>query len=173
MLHLGILGAGACAAPWVRAETFLSISEAQQLIFPGRAFEPFDLHLEDVQVKAIKARSGMSVHQRKPRLWKGSLGDWFWLDQVIGKHEFIDLAVGIAADGSIQGIEILTYRESYGSEVRNEKWRQQFRGKTSLAVPMKLDQQIHNISGATLSCRHLTDAANRWLATWELVLKHL
>ena len=90
---------------------------------------------------------------------------------MIGKHEFIDLAVGLGAQGQVKGIEILTYRESYGDEIMNPKWRDQFTGKG--AEVLVLDEQIKNISGATMSCRHVTDGVNRLTATWQQVLQYV
>ena len=46
----------------------------------------------------------------------------------------------------------------------------QFVGKTSQS-PLKLDRDIKNISGATLSCRHVTDGVKRLLAFYEIALK--
>jgi hypothetical protein len=154
----------------VRAETYLSVDEARTLIWPGLQFMPVDVVLTSDQQKAIKRASGVRV--RVPRLsaWRATTGDWFLVDQVIGKHEYIDIAIGISQAGAIAGIEILTYRESYGDEVRHPKWRAQFRGRTT-AAPLRLDDPIQNISGATLSCSHITDAANRLLQTWQLVLR--
>jgi Na+-translocating ferredoxin:NAD+ oxidoreductase RnfG subunit len=43
-------------------------------------------------------------------------------------------------------------------------------GKTSQS-PLKLDRDIKNISGATLSCRHVTDGVKRLLAFYEVALK--
>jgi Na+-transporting NADH:ubiquinone oxidoreductase subunit NqrC len=96
-------------------------------------------------------------------------GSWLIFDDVIGKHEFIDIAVAISSGGQVLGIEVLQYRETYGGEVRNPKWRAQFHGKTS-ASELKLDDDVRNISGATLSCRHITDGIKRLLHTWRLVL---
>ena len=53
--------------------------------------------------------------------------------------------------------------------MRNAKWRAQFAGKDARA-PLKLDVDIKNISGATLSSRHITDGVKRLLATHALVL---
>ena len=92
------------------------------------------------------------------------------VDEVVGKHEFFTIAVGLNADGSVKQIEIMDYKESYGYEVRNEAWRKQFTGKTS-AAPLKLTDDIKNISGATLSCRHVTDAVKRLLATYDIAIK--
>jgi len=66
-------------------------------------------------------------------------------------------------------VEILEYRETYGDQVRNEAWRAQFTGKTH-AAPLKLGTDIQNISGATLSSRHITDGVKRLLTTYDLVL---
>ena len=89
----------------------------------------------------------------------------------MGKHEMITYAVGILADGTLKGIEILEYRESYGYQVQSKEWRSQFVGKNSTA-DIKLNQDIHNISGATLSCKHLTDGVKRLLIMHDLALKN-
>ena len=54
----------------------------------------------------------------------------------------------------------MVYRETYGYEIRNDKWRAQFVGKNANSK-LKLDDDIKNISGATLSCRHITDGVKR------------
>ena len=82
----------------------------------------------------------------------------------------ITYAVGIAPNGSVKGIEILEYVESYGYEVADSQWRKQFIGKTA-SDPVKLNQDIQNISGATLSSKHLTDGVKRILVLYELALK--
>ena len=56
------------------------------------------------------------------------------VDKVIGKVELIDYAVGIGADGAVRQVEILSYRESHGSEMRLPAWRRQFVGKTAAAA---------------------------------------
>lgn len=156
----------------VRASTYLSIAEAQAALWPGQMLKPYTVTLTTDQQQAIKKASGTQVRSATLQAWRTTDGDWFIVDQVIGKHEFIDVAVGISHAGVLTGIEILTYRESYGDQVRNPKWRAQFQGRTS-AERLELDQQIRNISGATLSCSHITDAANRLLQTWKLVLRSL
>ena len=72
------------------------------------------------------------------------------------------------ANGAVKQIEVMDYRENYGSAVRDETWRKQFTGKKP-GAKLKLDDDIKNISGATLSCRHITDGVRRLLATYELV----
>ncbi len=85
------------------------------------------------------------------------------VDAVLGKFEQIDYAVAVDAAGKVLAIEILTYREGHGAEVRLPAWRNQFVGKTA-ADPVKIGSDIANISGATLSCTHITDGVHRLVA---------
>ena len=47
---------------------------------------------------------------------------WFFVDQVIGKHELITDALGINLDGSVRQIQVIEYLEVYGSQVRYANW---------------------------------------------------
>ena len=118
----------------------------------------------------IEQASGVRVLHGEQKVWRVSSGGWFIVDEVVGKHEFITYAVGLDANGSVKQIEVMDYRETYGGEIRNENWRVQFVGKTNQS-PLKLDRDIKNISGATLSCRHVTDGVKRLLAFYEIALK--
>ena len=172
-MQSSVVGALLVLTRTTRAETFLSVEEAQTLIWPKSILRKHMITVTASQAREIKSLSGMSVHRLNLSAWRSAEGDWFLLDQIIGKHEFIDLAVGISRAGMLAGVEVLTYRESYGGEVRNAKWRAQFQGKSVNELPLKLDQAIKNISGATLSCRHITDGVNRLLATWQTVLRQI
>lgn len=152
------------------ATVYLTVEQAQAAIFPGVALTPASAKLTAAQHSAIEKASGVRVRSDEIRAWRTANGDWFIVDEVLGKHEFITYAIGIDATGAVTGIEIMDYRETYGGEVKNEKWRAQFKGKTSTA-PLKLDGDIKNISGATLSSRHITDGVKRLLATYEIALK--
>jgi len=79
--------------------------------------------------------------------------------------------VALTRDGAVRSVEILDYRETYGGEIRNANWRQQFVGKR-FGSQLQLDKDIKNISGATLSSRHVTDGVRRLLATWQVVLRN-
>lgn len=150
--------------------TYLTLEQAQAAIFPGAQLTAAPMTLTKEQVAAIEKKSGVNVRKPEVQLWKSSDGGFFIVDEVVGKHEFFTIAVGLNADSSVKQIEIMDYKETYGYEVRNEAWRKQFVGKTS-AAPLKLTDDIKNISGATLSCRHVTDAVKRLLATHDIALK--
>jgi len=102
-------------------------------------------------LRTIEARQGATVLGRVV------------VDAVLGKFEQIDYAVALDAAGKVLAVEILTYREGHGAEVRLPAWRNQFVGKTA-ADPVRIGADIANISGATLSCTHITDGVHRIVA---------
>jgi hypothetical protein len=161
------LSAACPASTW--AVSYLNLEQAQQAIFPGARLRANDVELTPDQRKAIEKASGVPVRQPKVRAWKVDGGGWFLVDEVIGKHEFITYALGLNADGSIRQIEVMDYRENYGGEVRRDPWRSQFVGKRH-GARLVLNDDIRNITGATLSCRHLTEGVRRLLATHAIVL---
>ena len=161
----------AVLAPVVaHATVYLTIEQAQQAIFPGVQLQKANFVLSEEQRKAIEARAGVRVPATEIKAWKTADGSYFIVDEVVGKHDFITYAVGITPAGVVRQIEIMDYRETYGYQIRNADWRAQFAGKTA-AAPFKLDQDIKNISGATLSCRHITDGVKRLLVTFDVALK--
>jgi Na+-translocating ferredoxin:NAD+ oxidoreductase RnfG subunit len=151
------------------ATTYLSTEQAQALMFPGARLTPEFRTLTDAQVAAIQKDSGVDVLSKDLKAWRAADGGWFILDRVVGKHEFITFALALTAEGAVKDIEILDYRESYGDQVRGAAWRAQFSGKRH-GAPVKLGKDIKNISGATLSSKHVTDGVRRLLSTWALVL---
>lgn len=145
--------------------------KAAELIFPGQALSGKELELSESEVDSIKAKSNENIRHKKLKMFSSAQGVVF-IDQVLGKHEFITYAVGIDKSGAVSGIEIIEYRESYGHQIRREPWRKQFLGKTVLS-PIKLDEDIKNISGATLSCAHVTGGVRRLLSTYDVIKKRI
>lgn len=162
-LGLGLLTPVAIVA---HASIYLSEDQAAQVIFPAKKLERKEITLNADQIAAIEKASGEKVRSPKLVAFVGSDKDAVFIDQVLGKHEFITIAVGIASDGTIRGVEILEYRETYGGQVRNPDWRKQFTGKTATA-PLKINSDIKNISGATLSSVHVTGGTRRLVRTYE------
>jgi len=154
----------------VYATVYLSAEQAQQTIFPGGVFTEETIALTDAQAREIARRAGIAVTRKSLPVWKEQGGGLFLVDQVIGKHDYITYALGLNPDGSVKQLEIMEYRESYGYEVRNPRWRAQFAGKTA-ASPLRLDDDIRNISGATLSCRHVAEGVKRMLALYDVALR--
>lgn len=158
------------SASW--GNVYLSTEQAQQAMFPGVKLSQVRLAMTQEQRDALRGRSGVYEPFKEDRVWAVDGGGFFVLDDVVGKHETITYAVGINRDGSVKQIEILEYRETYGSEVRDVAWRKQFVGKT-LEAPLKLNKDIVNITGATLSSKHVTDGVRRVLIVHDMLLKGL
>lgn len=161
--------------PPALAERFLTIAEAQNICFPQATdFEARVLRFTAQEAAAVEKRGGVPVRNRGNRFWvakdNGTILGVLLLDYVVGKHELIDYVVAISPEGEVRQVEVLEYRESYGGEIRGTKWREQFKGKTAKS-PLRLSDDIYNISGATLSCRHVTQGIKRLLATFEVVLR--
>jgi hypothetical protein len=151
------------------AVTYLTVDQAQTLMFEGSVLTRDTRTLSAAEVQAIETDSGVKVANPQVNAWHDQAGGWFILDQVIGKHEFINYAIALDATGTLRQLEILDYHESYGGEVHLPAWRRQFVGKRH-GAPVRINGDIKNISGATLSCTHVTEGVRRLLATYALVL---
>ncbi|HXX11475.1 MAG TPA: FMN-binding protein [Burkholderiales bacterium] len=170
-----LLPAALVAPAAAYAAEYLTVPQAQQLLFAeADRFVDAAVELSDDQRKAIEDKSGVRQRWKKQAVWRaekaGQLLGWFIVDEVVGKHEFITYAAGLTPDGKVRGIEILAYRETHGYQVRNPEWRHHFEGKT-LADPFKLEQDIPNIAGATLSCKNVTNGVKRLLALQQVMLR--
>jgi FMN-binding domain len=164
-----IPAAAICIVQSAQATVFMSVEQAQALMFPGATLVPDFRSLSAAQATAIEKSSDTHVLDKQVRAWKVSTGGWFIVDQVVGKHDFIPFALALDQHGAVQAVEILEYREAYGAEIRNEHWRAQFVGKTHDSA-LRLTKDIQNISGATLSSKHVTDGVRRLVATYAIVL---
>jgi Na+-translocating ferredoxin:NAD+ oxidoreductase RnfG subunit len=162
---LALAPAGAFAVEYMSAE------QAAKLMFPdAERFEARALTLDAAQMQQLAARgvAPRSAQWNVQAALRGTqvLG-YVVTDAVIGKFELIGYAVGLTADGAVKQVEILSYRESHGHEIRLPAWRKQFVGKTA-AAPLRVGDDIANISGATLSCSHVTEGVRRIVAVVEL-----
>ena len=157
------------------AVDYLSAEQAARLMFPDAdRFESRDIDLDAAQLQALAAQGVQprSAHWAVRIAQRGGTPLGFVVvDEVIGKFELITYAVGIGADGAVKQVEVLSYRESHGHEIRLPAWRKQFIGKTSTS-PLKVGEDIANISGATLSCTHVTDGVKRIVAVVAFARRH-
>ena len=174
-IHLAALALTTTASAAAFATQYLTVDQAQRVMFPeASAFRDASLQLSTEQMRQVEKLAGVparSVNWRVFAAHKGetSLG-YVILDDVIGKFELISYAVALNPDASIRQVEILAYRESHGFEIRNAAWRKQFAGK-SVQSGLSVGEGIANISGATLSCTHVTDGVRRIAAIAQVALK--
>ena len=162
-------------APAAYATRYLTVEEAQRLAVPAATqFVEAHVIFRPSDVATIERRSGQRVQARGQQVWRaqadGRLLGFFIVDYVIGKHLVIDYSVALEPDGRVKGVEVLEYRESYGSEITSHSWLRQFVGKTGRDA-VTVDKDIRNISGATLSSQHVTEGVKRILAFYETCLR--
>jgi len=168
-----VVGLSILVAPiFAQAKIYVSSEQAQQILFPNKVLSKSPIIITDDLQEKLRAASSIRHPFQGDRIWRSSDGGWFVIDEVVGKHEMITYAVALNAKGSVLGIEVLEYVESYGYEVAEAQWRKQFVGKT-INDPIKLNQDIQNIGGATLSCKHLTDGVKRITVLYDLTLKNM
>lgn len=163
--------ASAAAPTSVFAVDYMTADQAAKLMFPDAdSFDARTVTLDAAQLRQLDEQGVRGRSARWPvrvaRRGGAALG-FVVTDDVIGKVELISYAVGIGLDDTVKQVEILSYRESHGFEIRLPAWRKQFVGKGAESA-LRIGEDISNISGATLSCTHVTDGVRRIVAVMAL-----
>ncbi|MBS0157440.1 MAG: FMN-binding protein [Nitrospira sp.] len=149
------------------AEVFLTEEEALKLMFPKSArIRKETLHLPPDKKAVIESRIGWNFPEESFEVYIGETGthiDGYALVQnTIGKHKPMTYMVGVDAQGLVSNVELLVFREARGSEVRTKRFNVQYEGK-SVLDPVRINKDIINISGATMSVRSMTAGIKRVL----------
>ena len=147
------------------AKTYMTVEQAQELMFPGASFTENFVTLDQDQFNAIIKASNVNVYDRHIKAWKVSTGGWFVLDQVRGKDDWISYAIAINEKGAVSRIEILECLDNYDG-ITIPEWRAQFCGKRNGS---QFDD-VQIISGSTLSSGQIAAGVRRVLATYAIVL---
>lgn len=149
------------------AEVFLTEDEALTLMFPKSERIRKDLiRLTPEKKDQIEERIGWKFPEEFFEVYIGETGaqiDGYALVQnTIGKHKPMTYMVGVDHTGHVLNVELLVFREARGSEVRTKRFNVQYEGKTA-SDPVRLNKDIINISGATMSVRSMTAGIKRVL----------
>jgi len=146
-LALLTLALGAAAAGWVRGEVYQEADAFVAEVF-GTVPAPKVLWLtKDIQAQAA-AILGHPPAQLRQRYWSDAHKS-VWILEEVGKEELITAGF-VVADGRVDHVRVLVYRESRGQEIRYPSFLKQFKG-AKLAQGARLDREIDGIAGATLS----------------------
>jgi len=149
------------------AEVYLTEEEALKLMFPRSTRIKKELLRVPADKKiTIEERIGWKFPEDSFDVYIGETGmqvDGYALVQhTIGKHKPMTYMVGVDRTGHVLNIELLVFREARGSEVRTKRFNVQYEGKTVLD-PVRINKDIINISGATMSVRSMTAGIKRVL----------
>jgi hypothetical protein len=120
--------------------------------FDGATPSPSVLWLTKPVRAQIKEILGHDYSGMRVRYWAQD-GRTAWILDEIGKYEPITTGI-VVADGHIERLKVLVYRETHGWEVKHPFFSDRFRG-AGADEKHDLDQPIDNIAGATLSVNAL------------------
>ena len=155
-------------------QVFLREADAPAALFgEGVRAARSTLALSPAELAALSQRVGRRVDQRDyPVLAvssaSGQLLGWIFVLDVVGQTLPITFAVGVRADGRVQDLQVMVYREPHGSEIRERRFRAQFAGKR-LEDPILVGKDVDAITGATISSHSATYAARKALALAEIL----
>ncbi len=149
------------------AEVYLSEEEALKLMFPKSERIKKDLlKIPSDKKTVIEERIGWKFPEEAFEVYIGETGaqidGYAFVQNTIGKHKPMTYMVGVDARGRVSNVELLVFREARGSEVRTKRFNVQYEGKT-VSDPVRLNKDIINISGATMSVRSMTAGIKRVL----------
>ena len=152
-------------------EVYLTEEQALKILFPkALKVQGEELRLAHEQKTRIEQRIGWKFPETFFRAFRaesnGKVEGYAVIQETIGKHRPITYIVGITPEGKVFAVEILVYRESKGSEVRRKRFNAQYEGKT-VQDPIRINKDIINITGATMSVRSVSAGVKRALVLAE------
>lgn len=108
----------------------------------------------------LAATYGHRFRDKRVRYWQAGSRS-AWLLEEIGKEK--PITIGVVVDNArLVSIAVLVYREGHGMEVADASFTGQFPGAALVdrdGNSNRLDRDIDNITGATLSVRAMTRTA--------------
>jgi hypothetical protein len=149
------------------AEVYLKEDESLKIMFPKSEQVRKELIKLSPEKKAlIEERIGWKFPEESFEVYIGETGTqidgYAVVQNTIGKHKPMTYMVGVDNKGLVSDIELLVFREARGSEVRQKRFNAQYEGK-SVLDPVRINKDIINISGATMSVRSMSAGIKRVL----------
>lgn len=149
------------------AEVFMTEEDAVKIMLAGSDRVRKDvIRLSREKKDAIEQRIGWKFPEESFELYIGETGDridgYAMVHNTIGKHKHMTYMVGVDNRGACTDVELLVFREAKGSEVRRKRFNAQYEGKT-VSDPIRINKDIINITGATMSVRSISAGVKRVL----------
>lgn len=149
------------------AEVFMTEDDAVKIMLPkSQRVRKEVLRLSQDKKDVIEQRIGWKFPEEAFEVYIGETGDkidgYAMVHNTIGKHKHMTYMVGVDPKGVCSDVELLVFREAKGSEVGRKRFNVQYEGKTVLD-PIRINKDIINISGATMSVRSISAGVKRVL----------
>ena len=150
------------------AQQLLTQRQAISKVFPGARFVATDSLRPDSAARAALERAlGRPLYEPAYPLRRvytdAALLGYTLVTQERGKYRPITMLIGVDTAHRVAGVQILVYREPRGGEVSREYFLRQYRGK-AVGDPIRLNRDIINISGATISVQSVNAGVRKTLA---------
>ena len=173
---LAVLCVAFCAALPAHAATYWTVASVMKSFFPTSKKVSFKrITLTPAEAAEISKRVGVETTKREWVVYVGETDghrDGFAIvDEEKGMHDPIDFAVRFTEAGVIDRVEVMVYREAYGDEIRSQRFRAQFGGKTS-ADPIIAGKDIDVVSGASISSRSMATGVKRDVLVLQTALRN-
>jgi Na+-translocating ferredoxin:NAD+ oxidoreductase RnfG subunit len=149
------------------AEVFMTEEAAVKIMLPkSDRVRKEAIQLTQEKKNLIEQRIGWKFPEQGFDVYIGETGDkidgYAMVHNTIGKHKHMTYMVGVDPHGAISDVELLVFREARGSEVGRKRFNAQYEGKTVLD-PIRINKDIINITGATMSVRSISAGVKRAL----------
>ena len=149
------------------AEVFMGEDEAVKLMLPkSQRIRRELIRLTQEKKELIEERIGWKFPEDSFEVYIGETDNkvdgYALLHNTIGKHRHMTYMVGVDGEGHCTNVELLVFREAKGSEVGKKRFNSQYEGKT-VSDPIRINKDIINISGATMSVRSISAGVKRVL----------
>jgi Na+-translocating ferredoxin:NAD+ oxidoreductase RnfG subunit len=151
-----------CCALAARAEVYATEEQALKIIFPKATQVTREIKsLTPEQREKLHKDTHLRFPEREYTFVVTPNGRALVMNE-IGKSEAITFMVGIGPDGRVSDVVVMEFRESRGWEVKEKRFTSQFKGK-KVKDPIRVNQDIMNYTGATLSSEALARGVKRAL----------
>lgn len=158
------------------ASTYFTTPQVLREFFPKSQKVGYRrVKLTPALAQRLKERLGYTPRLAEYVVFVASTGErvdgYAIIDEELGQHEQITFAVKLSPAGVVERHEVMIYREKYGEEITDPRFRRQFVGKTA-RDPVRAGVDVDVVTGATISSRSMAIGVRRALILLEeLVLK--
>lgn len=149
-------------------QVFLTEEQALMKVLPDCDEILYDeIILTDDEKNQLQNRLGRKIFENSFITYiginTGKVAGYAIITEEVGKFHPYTFIVSVSPKGEIRDIAILVYRESRGAEIAHKRFLHQFKGK-SLKSPLRINRDIINITGATMSVVTMCTGVKKVLA---------
>jgi len=141
-------------------EIYLTPEKALLSVFPKetivlseeRSFQPEEKDRIEKRLRWKLPEESITIYKGEKA---GKNEGWAVISEEIGKFKPMTFIVKVSPKGAVERVDVMVYREPVGREIKRQRFLRQFRKKT-VHSPIRMNRDIINITGATLSVRGIT-----------------